>query len=85
MFLNVVFVLFIIMSIVVLVMFFIAAGSVADGGHEIGLIRSVGGKTMEEAYYEELGKVYEGCAMALRAAGFFFSSVLLWMGFRAKR
>ena len=44
-------------------MFFMAASSIADGGSEIMQIQSVGGKTLEEAYYAELGTIYSGYAM----------------------
>lgn len=70
------------LAAVVLVMFFIAAGSIANGGSEIMKIQSVGGKTLEEAYYAELGAIYSGYAMISRALGIFFSSVLVWLGLK---
>ena len=43
-------------------------------------IQSVGGKTLEEAYYFELGNVYAGYAMALRGAGIFGGASLILKG-----
>ena len=63
-------------------MFFIAASNIVAGGNEIMQIRSVGGKTLEEAYYNELGSIYVGYAMISRALGIFFASVLVWLGLK---
>lgn len=70
------------LAAVVLVMFFMAASSIADGGKEIMQIQSVGGETLEEAYYAELGLIYSGYAIIARALGIFFASVLAWLGLR---
>ena len=70
------------LAAVVLVLFFMAANSIAEGGSEIMQIQSVGGKTLEEAYYAELGMIYSGYAMIARAVGVFFASVLAWFGLR---
>lgn len=70
------------LAAVVLVMFFMAASSIADGGSEIMQIQSVGGQTLEEAYYFELGTIYSGYAMIARALGIFFASVLAWLGLK---
>lgn len=70
------------LAAVVLIMFFIAASNIVAGGNEIMQIRSVGGKTLEEAYYNELGSIYVGYAMISRALGIFFASVLVWLGLK---
>jgi hypothetical protein len=70
------------LAAVVLIMFFIAASSIVSGGNEIMQIQSVGGKTLEEAYYYELGSIYAGYAMISRALGIFFASVLVWLGLK---
>lgn len=67
-------------SIVLLVMFFAAADSIKAGGLEIMSIKSVGGKTLEEAYYYGLGYIYEGYCLATKAIGIFCSSMLLLFG-----
>ena len=69
-----------IISVVLLIMFFFAANSVKNGGLDIMSIQSVGGKTLEEAYYYGLGYIYEGYCIAIRAMGIFFSSVLFLFG-----
>ena len=56
-----------IISIVLLIMFFSAADSIKTGGLDIMSIESVGGKTLEEAYYHGLGYIYEGYCIAIRA------------------
>lgn len=70
------------LAAVVLIMFFIAASNIVSGGNEIMQIQSVGGKTLEEAYYYELGSIYAGYAMISRALGIFFASVLVWLGLK---
>ncbi|NLP45275.1 MAG: hypothetical protein GX351_11705 [Peptococcaceae bacterium] len=67
---------------VILIMFFIAANSISKGGMEIMKIQSVGGRTLEEAYYAELGKIYSGYAMITRTLGIFFASVMVWLGLK---
>ena len=69
-----------ILSVVLLIMFFSAANSIKIGGLEIMSIESVGGKTLEEAYYQSLGYIYEGYCVAIRAIGIFCSSILLLFG-----
>lgn len=71
------------LAAVILVMFFIAASNIASGGKEVMQIQSVGGRTLEEAYYYELGSIYAGYAIITRALGIFFSSVLVWLGFKS--
>lgn len=70
------------LAAVVLIMFFVAASSIVSGGNGIMMIQSVGGQTLEEAYYYELGAVYAGYAMITRALGIFFASVLVWLGLK---
>lgn len=69
-----------IVSIVLLIMFFSAANSIKTGGLEIMCIQSVGGKTLEEAYYQNLGYIYEGYCLAIKALGVFCSSILILFG-----
>lgn len=70
------------LAIVVFIMFFWAAHNIVSGGKEIMQIQSVGGKTLEEAYYYELGTIYAGYAMISRALGVFFAAVLVWLGIK---
>lgn len=65
-----------VLAIVVLVLSIIASYFIFSGGYDIGIIRSVGRSTLEEAYYQALGGVYRGFSLFVFAAGVFFSSVL---------
>ena len=65
---------------IVAIMCFYAAACISDGGAEISMIQSIGGQTLEEAYYQSLGLVYAGYAMAVRAFGVFSAMVLIKLG-----
>ena len=69
-----------VIALVLLIMFFSAANSIKTGGLEIMSIESVGGKTLEEAYYQNLGYIYEGYCVLVKALGIFCSSILLFFG-----
>lgn len=69
-----------VIALVLLIMFFSAANSIKTGGLEIMSIESVGGKTLEEAYYQNLGYIYEGYCVVVKALGVFCSSILLFFG-----
>lgn len=70
------------LSVIVLVMFFLSANQISESGKNIMLIQSVGGKTLEEAYYAELGVIYSAYATIVRALGLFFASILVWLGIK---
>ena len=67
---------FIVLGCVVLFLFFSAANQISESGFKIMNISSVGGTTLDEAYYFELGGIYEGYATISRAAGIFFGAIL---------
>ncbi len=71
-----------IIAAIVFIISFVAAGNIASGGAEISSIQSVGGQTLEEAYYQSLGSVYAGYAGIVRAIGIFMTSVLTYLGAR---
>lgn len=73
---------FSVLAVVVLIMSFIAASKISSAGLEIMSIESVGGKTLEEAYYQGLGGIYSGYAIIVRTIGIFFASVLVWLGLK---
>ena len=50
------------------------------GGSEIAQIQSVGGKTLDEAYYYRLQYVYHGFGVFVLSMGIFMSSVLTYLG-----
>lgn len=63
--------------VIIFLLSFYAAHSISEAGTAISQIRSVGGSTMEEIYYLELGGIYEGFANMARAAGVFFCSLIM--------
>lgn len=69
-----------ILAILVLILSLYASFKIGAAGAEIGSIRSVGGKTLEEAYYQELGNVYKGFSVMTSVIGIFFSAVLVKLG-----
>lgn len=71
---------FVLMAISILISFEIAANLIAKGGEGISDITSVGGRTLEEAYYYELGFIYEGYALIVRTVGRVFAALLVWVG-----
>ena len=77
--------LWFLIAAVVFVLSFVAAIMVFVGGLKIASIESVGGKTLEEAYYQYSGNVYFGYSLFVFAMGAFCSSVLSWIGLREKR
>lgn len=65
------------LAVIVFLFTFYAAHSISEAGTAISEIKSVGGQTLEEAYYFELGGIYSGFANMARATGVFFSSVIV--------
>lgn len=65
-----------------LVLSVIAAAFLHGSGVEIMQIRSVGGKTLEEAYYARLGGVYTGFAIMSVAFGVFAAALLSSFGYK---
>ena len=66
-----------------------SAGAISRLGAEISDIRSQGGRTLEEAYYREWGRIIMRSAGILnaigeivKAIGVFLASVLVWLGLR---
>lgn len=70
------------LAVIVLIMFLMAANIISKGGFNISQIQSVGGKTLDEAYYVELGQIYTGYAMITRALGVVFAAILAGFGLR---
>lgn len=71
-----------ILAALVLVLSLYSAHCVVTGGLNIASIQSVGGKTLEEAYYQYLGIVYAGYASMIRTTGLFFSAILAYIGIK---
>lgn len=62
--------------------FMLAADSISLGGEMISRIESVGGRTLEEAYYAQLGNIYAGYTIATRALGTAIAGVLVGLGLK---
>lgn len=73
---------FFVLAAIVFFMSLYSAHCVAAGGLDIASIQSVGGKTLEEAYYQYLGTVYAGYAAMIRTTGLFFSAILVYIGIK---
>ena len=76
---------FCVLALITITMSFMAASNISDGGYQIMQIKSVGGQTLEEAYYQQLGSIYSGYAMFVRACGIFFASVLVGIGLNTSK
>lgn len=74
-----------ILAVLIFFMFMIAASNISTYGVNISNIESIGGKTLEEAYYYELGGIYAGYATVVRGIGIFISAVLVWLGANFKK
>lgn len=75
-------VIFFILAGIVFIMALYSGHCIASGGLNISSIESVGGQTLEEAYYQYSGLVYTGYAVIVRATGIFFASVLAYFGIK---
>ena len=74
--------IFFILATIVFALSLYSAHCVAAGGLDIASIQSVGGKTLEDAYYQYLGTVYAGYASMIRTTGLFFSAILIYIGMK---
>ena len=79
---NIKLIIFCTIALIIFIMSFVAANNISDGGNQIMQIKSVGGQTLEEAYYGKLGNIYSGYAMFIRVCGIFFSSILVNAGLK---
>lgn len=70
------------LAVIVLFFSFSAASSISSAGLNIASIESVGGKTLEEAYYQYSGELYLGYAAMVRTTGIFFAAVLAYLGIK---
>ena len=73
------------LALITVIMSFMAASNISNGGYQIMQIKSVGGQTLEEAYYQQLGGIYSGYAMFVRTCGIFFASVLAGIGLNTSK
>lgn len=69
-----------IIAIIVVIMFFKCAGDIADAGSSMASIRSVGGETIAEAYYQDYGSFIKGIATVVRGIGITCGIVIGYIG-----
>ena len=65
-----------------LVLAFWSASEIAKAAGNILTIRTDDGKTVNEVYYREMGTIYNGFAIFVRACGVFFAGVLVRFGLK---
>ena len=73
-------ILFCIVAVAVIFTFYQAASGIQTYGNSISQISSVGGQTLEEAFYWELGLIFIMLAKCIRAFSWFLGAVLVWLG-----
>jgi hypothetical protein len=78
-------IVFSVIALTVLVLSFIAAYKISGSADQIMKIRTTGGQTLNEVYDREMGNIYAGFAMFIRACGIFFSFVLVELGLKNKK
>ena len=71
-----------IMAAVVLILCILASNTIGTYAEEMASIRSVGGTSINEAYFQAHGHIYEGVSQLIIAIGLFMSSILVWMGIK---
>lgn len=72
--------LHIILAIIVIIMFFVGASEMSENAYDMETLRSVGGQTVAEAYYQSHGGVISGQATVMRALGISLASIILLLG-----
>ena len=80
--LNVKMIILTLFALTALTLSFIAASKISGSGSQMLLLRTSAGNTTNEVYYREMGSIYIGFAMFIRACGVFFFSVLVSLGLK---
>lgn len=75
-------VVFLILAVIVFIMSLVAGNQISNAASQIGQIRSVGGQTLEEAYYVQLNNLYSGYAVFVRTCGVFFAGIFIYFGWK---
>lgn len=76
---------FYLLAIAVIIMFFIGAGEINTAGDNMSTLRSVGGKSVDEAFYQYYGKFLFGLVYVVRALGIALGGVLIYIGSKCKK
>ena len=73
-----------ILAIVIVVMAFSSAGTIAEASNDMQNLRSVSGETVAEAYYQYYGTFLEGLATMIRALGITCGIIVGYIGRKIK-
>ena len=71
-----------VLALFVLLTFFNVSADIKIYGLNVSNISSVGGKTLEEAYYYEIGNIFMALSSAISAFGVFLSAILVYIGIK---
>ncbi|MBD3371518.1 MAG: hypothetical protein GF403_02235 [Candidatus Coatesbacteria bacterium] len=75
-------VLVLLLGVASCILFFISASQLAESGDELTYLRSVGGSTVAEYYYQEIGRFGIAVSMSLYALGLGTLGLCLGLGAR---
>lgn len=73
-----------ILAIVIVIMAFSSAGTIAEASNDMQNLRSVSGETIAEAYYQYYGTFLEGLATMVRALGITCGIIVGYIGRKIK-
>ena len=73
-----------IVAIIVIIMFFNGAGTIAEASDKMLTLRSVSGETVAEAYYQYYGRFLEGLAIVIRGLGITCGIIIGYIGRKFK-
>ncbi|MEE0866072.1 MAG: zinc ribbon domain-containing protein [Clostridia bacterium] len=73
-----------IIAVVVVIMFFNGAESVENAGMKMSNLRSVGGETVAEAYYQYYGTFLGGLSTVIKGLGITCGVIILYIGSKLK-
>jgi hypothetical protein len=67
-------------ALIVVLFFFIGAGSIGKHAHKMELLRSQGGTSVAEAYYQAHGGALAGDATVDRGMGLGLAAIIIYLG-----
>ena len=69
-----------VVALIVVLFFFIGASGIDKNAHEMELLRSKGGTSVAEVYYQSHGGVLSGEATVNRGLGVSFAALIIYLG-----
>lgn len=73
-----------ILAIVIVIMAFSGAGAIGEASEDMLVLRSVGGETVAEAYYQYYGRFLQGLSTMVRALGLTCGIIVGYIGRKIK-